>query len=267
MPYYTENKSKILLHVASQRRVAPFIAEIQSVLCPAEGALPWACSVGASVKSVEILSEDNRLNETLKCNFPQLQCIEGRDWAASNPRPAPALGSCCTHQSLSGCRCPFCWQMRHFAKKHRGIFVSSLQWTDSGMIWFAGFLNVLVKGCCFAPNKSRLGLAFPPCASVRGARQQLRHSKLLSSTSGKARYGQPSIVLLFEALLWVAEAIFFSVFAANMFKFTLFWRQVVNASEVHTWHMSLFTCCPPFVSCSRCSVYHFKCILIYMKLF
>lgn len=90
------------------------------------------------------------------------------------------------------------------------------------------------KGTLFAPNKSCLGSAFPAGASVRGARQQLRHSELLPSTSGKARYGPPRIVLLFQALLWVAEAIFFSVFAANMFKFALFWRQVVNASEVHT---------------------------------
>lgn len=68
--------------------------------------------------------------------------------------PSAGAGVLHTHQSPSGCRRPFCWQMRRFAKKHRGIFVSSLQWTDSGMIWFAGFLNVLVEGCCLLQTKA-----------------------------------------------------------------------------------------------------------------
>lgn len=160
-----------------------------------------------------------------------------------------------------------CTEDKALCKRHRGVFLSSLQWSTSGRVWLQHWLGFWVfkctgKGTLFAPNKSRLGLAFLTGAWGKEARQQLKSNKLLPSTTGMARYGQAELVLLFEAFLWVAEAIFF-VFAANMFEFSLFWRQVVNASEVHTWHMFLFTCCPPFISCSRCSVYHFKCILIY----
>lgn len=126
----------------------------------------------------------------------------------------------------------------------------------------SGFLNALVKGHCLlqtkaawawhswrVPEEKKPGSSWNPTNCSLPPREWQGMAKLN--------------LCCYSRLFFGLQRQFFFVFAANMFKFSLFWRQVVNASEVHTWHMFLFTCCPPFISCSRCSVYHFKCILIY----
>lgn len=102
-----------------------------------------------------------------------------------------------------------CTEDKALCKRHRGVFLSSLQWSTSGRVWLQHWLGFWVfkctgKGTLFAPNKSRLGLAFLTGAWGKEARQQLKSNKLLPSTTGMARYGQAELVLLFEAFLWVA---------------------------------------------------------------
>lgn len=171
------------------------------------------------------------------------------------------------NQSEWGCHRLLCWQIRCFIKS-TGVF-SYLPSYEPNLVWFGSSSDLVCwvfkctgKGPLFAPNKSGLGFAFLMCVSVKEARQQLKYNELLSSPRERKGITKLKLCIIWGSSL-SCRGNFFSVFAANMFKFALFWRQVVNASEVYTWHMFLFTRCPPFVSCSRCSVYHFKCILIY----
>lgn len=259
MPCYTEKYSHMLLH-KEERSWNP-------ASLPLKGPCPvLALQVGTSVKSAEILSEDNGLKGALKCNFPELQGTEGRDWVTSRALPAPGRLRRCGLVPGRMAPSPPC---RQGTAKGTGLLFY-LHSSGADLVGFgcssalvSGFLSVLVKGHCLLQTKAAWAWHSWQEPEEKKPRQQLKSNKLPPSTSGEARYGQAELVLLFEAFLWVAEANFLCVFAANMFKFSLFWRQVVNASEVHTWHMFLFTCCPPFISCSRCSVYHFKCILIY----
>lgn len=161
VPSYTEKYSHTLLHKEEFQPV-----ELESP--PLKGPCPvLVLQVRASVKSAEISSEDDGLKETLKCNFPELQGTEGRDWVPSSSASAP--------RSRAG------WHLcrQGTLQKPRGVLLSSLQWSQSGRVWLQQCLGFWLfkctgKGTLFAPNKICLGLAFLTGARGKEARQQLK---------------------------------------------------------------------------------------------
>lgn len=170
-----------------------------------------------------------------------------RHCSTSTALSAMQLHCCCTE--ADGVRILVSSAISEALKKHRGVLMPST-WCDLSPA-LTGF--AMGKGMLFALNKSCPCSVFLLCLTERcPAVAEMQWTLSLRENS---------------AVTWdssfCCSSNFYSMFAANMVKLALFWKQAVNASEVHTWHMFLFTCCPPFVACSRCSVYHFECILIY----
>lgn len=157
------------------------------------------------MKTVKILPEDMGLEELLKCRCPGSLCVADTGCSTSTPLPTAQSSPPAEDAAESvGVRMSVSSAIEEASKKHRAVFLSSASqiWCDwaPALAWFAGFLNVRVKGCCLLQTKA--AWVWHSCCVSR--------EKTPGSGCTTLRFSPPAREnsAVIEALPWVAAVIF-----------------------------------------------------------